>query len=136
MFILLVFLLASTAIFGEEPQSQETPKKEPQKKSILVYPKELLRPLPEVDTSDMTGKHEVVEVESTKYPALNIQLPSLEQRLAIETYEWQPPLPYPEYYQRGGSIPSLYGVREPSGQLFSAPISLDANEEEKEEEKD
>ena len=132
IFMLLLFLLVSTAIFGDEPQSQETPKKEPQKKSVLVYPKELLRPLPEVETSDMTGKHEVVEVESTKYPALNIQLPSLEQRLAIETYEWQPPLPYPEHYQRGGGILPLYGVREPSGQLFSAPISLDADEEEKE----
>jgi hypothetical protein len=131
-----MFLLVSTILFSEESQNQEALKEKPQKKSVLVYPKELLKPLPEMDLSELKGANEVVEVESTKYPALNFQLPTLEQRLQIETYEWQPPLPGPEFYQRGGGIMALYGVREPSSQLFSAPISLDAEEESEKKEED
>jgi hypothetical protein len=139
IFFLVAFLLISFAVFGEETQTQETPKKQEeaqkQKTPVLVYPKELLKPLPDMPIPDDSTK-EFVEVERESHPAIEINLPTVEELLYVKrppmsSYE---PMRGQDYYQRGGGILTMYGVREPSGQLFNYSVPTGSAEDEDEDE--
>jgi hypothetical protein len=120
LLILLSVLAFAPVLYCEEEQQNKpstviTP--------ILVYPKELLAPLPIIDPPDPTKKEEYVEVESPAYPGLNFDLPQLDQMIGIQKYQVYPAFHSAQYYEMGGNpVLSYYGITTPSGQLFSTPV--------------
>lgn len=126
LLILLSVIAFAPGIYCEqEQQTKQTP--------VLVYPRELLNPLPVIHAPDPNKKEEFVEVESEAYPGLNLDLPQLDQMIAIEKYEIRPAFKSAEYYQTGGNpVLSYYGILAPSGQLLSVPVTGGSTEKEKE----
>lgn len=125
LLILLSVLAFAPGLYCEqEQQKNQTP--------VLVYPKELLSPLPEIQPPDPAKKEEYIEVESEAYPGLNFDLPQLDQMIGIQKYEIYPAFKSAQYYEMGGNpVLSYYGVLPPSGQLFSAPVPTGSTEKDK-----
>lgn len=125
---LLVLAFTPLLYCEQEPQKNETKVITP----VLVYPKELLAPLPIIDPPDPAKKQEYVEVESQAYPGLNFDLPQLDQMIGIQKYQMYPTFRSPQYYEMGGNpVLSFYGITEPSGQLFSTPVPTGSDNKEK-----
>ena len=66
---------------------------------------------------------EKVEVTAPEYPGLNIELPTLDERLSVARARpgLITPTHTPNYYQ-GGQILTFWGVPMDSGQLLSLPV--------------
>jgi hypothetical protein len=142
IFVLLSILLISALAFAEEPQTQTSSQKEETQKKlqdtkhpVLVYPKELLQPLPDMPLPE-NSKEEFVEVESKANPRIEIELPTVEELLYADRGVLRQAEPFrgADFYSRGGSILTMYGVREPSGQLFNTGIPVVLGDKEDEEE--
>lgn len=129
LLILLSVLAFAPSVYCEEEQQKiQTRVVTP----VLVYPKELLAPLPVIDPPDPNKKEEYIEVESEAYPGLNFDLPQLDQMISIQKYQVYPPFYSAQYYEMGGNpVLSYYGIAEPSGQLFSVPVPTESTEKEK-----
>jgi hypothetical protein len=125
--LLLVLAFAPILYCEQEQQKIETRVVTP----VLVYPKELLAPLPIIQPPDPGKKEEYIEVESEAYPGLNFDLPQLDQMMSIQKYQIYPPFRSAQYYEMGGNpVLSYYGITAPSGQLFSAPVPTESKEKE------
>lgn len=128
LILLLVVAFAPVLYCEEEQQTQQTTVITP----VLVYPKELMDPLPQIQPPDPGKKEEYVEVESQAYPGLNLDLPQLNDLIGIQKYEVYPPFHSAQYYEKGGNpVLSYFGVTEPSGQLFSTPVPTGSDKKEK-----
>ena len=128
LILLLVLAFAPLLYCEEEQQTQQTTVITP----VLVYPKELMDPLPQIQPPDPGKKEEYVEVESQAYPGLNLDLPQLNDLIGIQKYEVYPPFHSAQYYEKGGNpVLSYFGVTEPSGQLFSTPVPTGSDKKEK-----
>jgi hypothetical protein len=126
---LLVLAFAPILYCEQEQQKNQTTVLTP----ILVYPKELLDPLPQIQAPDPSKKEEYIEVESEAYPGLNLDLPQLNDMIGIQKYQVYPPFHSAQYYEMGGNpVLSYYGVTTPSGQLFSTPVPTGSEKKEKE----
>jgi len=134
IFGLVSILLVAAVAFAEEPQTQTSPNKEETKRPVLIYPKELLQPLPDLPLPENI-KEEFVEVETKASPLLEIELPTVDEMIQLDRGVLQQAQPFrgPDFYSRGGSILTMYGVREPSGQLFGSGIPVDLGDKEDEE---
>jgi hypothetical protein len=127
LILLLVLAFAPILYCEQEQQKIETHVVTPG----LVYPKELLAPLPIIQPPDPGKKEEYIEVESEAYPGLNFDLPQLDQMMSIQKYQIYPPFRSAQYYEMGGNpVLSYYGITAPSGQLFSAPVPTESKEKE------
>jgi len=128
LILLLVLAFAPLLYCEQEQQKKQTTVITP----VLVYPKELMDPLPQIQPPDPAKKEEYVEVESEAYPGLNFDLPQLDQMIGIQKYQVYPPFHSAQYYEMGGNpVLSYYGVTAPSGQLFSTPVPTDSSKKEK-----
>jgi hypothetical protein len=129
LLILLLVLAFAPILYCEEEQQKNEPLVVT---PVLVYPKELMDPLPQIQAPDPAKREEYVEVESQAYPGLNFDLPQLDQMIGIQKYQVYPPFHSAQYYEMGGNpVLSYYGVTAPSGQLFSTPVPTGSNEKEK-----
>jgi hypothetical protein len=129
LMLLLVLAFAPVLYCEEEQQTQQTTVVTP----VLVYPKELMDPLPQIQPPDPAKKEEYVEVESQAYPGLNIDLPQLDQMIGLQQkYQVYPAHHSAQYYEKGGNpVLDYFGFTAPSGQLFSAPVPTESNEKDK-----
>ena len=129
LILLLVLAFAPVLYCEEEQQKNQTTVLTP----VLVYPKELLDPLPIIQPPDPGKKEEYIEVESEAYPGLNLNLPPLDEMIGIQKYQVYPPFHSAQYYEMGGNpVLSYYGVAAPSGQLFSTPVPTGSEKKDKE----
>lgn len=128
LILLLVVAFAPLLYCEQEQQKNETKVITP----VLVYPKELLAPLPIIDPPDSSKKEEYVEVESEAYPGLNFDLPQLNDMIGIQKYQIYPPRHSAEYYEKNGNpVLDYFGFTQPSGQLFSVPVPTESTEKQK-----
>jgi hypothetical protein len=124
LILLSVLAFAPDLFCEEEQQKDQTP--------VIVYPKELLVPLPVIDVPDPGKKEEFVEVESEAYPGLNFDLPELDQLISIGKYEKQLVAHGAQYYAEGGNpVLDFYGITYPTSQLFSVPVPTGLEEKER-----
>jgi hypothetical protein len=128
LILLLVVAFAPLLYCEQEQQKNETKVITP----VLVYPKELLAPLPIIDPPDPSKKEEYVEVESEAYPGLNFDLPQLNDMIGIQKYQIYPPHHSAQYYEKNGNpVLDYFGFTQPSGQLFSVPVPTESTEKQK-----
>jgi hypothetical protein len=128
LLILVLVLAFAPILYCEEEQQKQTTVITP----VLVYPKELMDPLPQIQPPDPAKKEEYIEVESQAYPGLNFDLPQLDQMIGIQKYRVYPPHHSAQYYEKGGNpVLDYFGVTAPSGQLFSVPVPTDSDQKEK-----
>ena len=65
---------------------------------------------------------EEVEVTAPEYPGLNIELPTLAERLKMPKPQFLRPSRTTAYYQQGGQILSFWGIPMDSSELISTSL--------------